>query len=211
MRIQLKDVASVQVGHSLRSRLEPSPNGSVHVIQMKDLRNDSTVDCSNLQRTEIENLKEHHLVLSKDLIFRSRGEIHKAAILEEAPLGQIVAVAPLLRIRVEKPEQILPEFLNWCISQPVAQKFLTSRAAGSSLKMISKEAMEELEIPLPELRTQQEIVELAALAHREQKLLKVIAQKRDQYISTTLMEIANTERTQSTRFEIMRKRRQPDA
>ncbi|MCW7754240.1 restriction endonuclease subunit S [Desulfobotulus sp. H1] len=185
----IKQLASVQMGYSFRSRLEASENGIVAVIQMKDLLDDNTVSCGDLVKIDMDVVKTHHLARKGDLIFRSRGLVTTSAILLEDPDKAVVA-APLLRIRVNRPEKVLPEYLNWYISQRDAQIFLTSRAKGTVQKMISKQAIEDLEVALPTLEKQKNIVELACLLAREQTLLHRLAEKREQYISRLLMQFA---------------------
>ncbi len=187
--MKIKALATIRMGCSFRTRLETSEDGKIAVIQMKDLLGNNTVGCGALIKINMETVKEHHLAQKGDLIFRSRGHASTAAILLENP-GKAVVAAPLLRIRVTKPDRILPEYLNWYISQRDAQIFLTSRARGTTQKMISKQAIEELEIALPDLEKQKNIVELASLVAREQTLLHTLADKRGQYIATILMQYA---------------------
>jgi len=189
MKMKIKKLATVQMGYSFRSRLEAFEGGGVAVIQMKDLLDDNTVGCDDLVRINMEAMKDHHLAQRGDLVFRSRGHVTTAAVLLEDP-GKAVVAAPLLRIRVTKPDKILPEYLNWYISQRDAQIFLTSRAKGTVQKMISKQAIEDLEVALPSLEEQRSIVELALLSAREQTLLHTLADKRGHYISTVLMQTA---------------------
>ena len=190
MKMKIKKLATVQMGYSFRSRLEASGGGEVAVIQMKDLLDDNTVGCDDLVKIDLDAVKEHHLAQRGDLVFRSRGSLTTAAVLLEDP-GKAVVAAPLLRIRVTKPDKVFPEYLNWYISQRDAQIFLTSRAKGTVQKMISKQAIEDLEVALPNLENQKQIVELAMLAAREQSLLQKLADKREQYISTVLMQFVN--------------------
>ncbi len=180
------------MGYSFRSRLETSEGGGIAVIQMKDLLDNNTVGCDGLVRINMEAMKEHHLTQRGDLVFRSRGSLTTAAVLLEDP-GKAVVAAPLLRIRVTKKDLVLPEYLNWYISQRDAQIFLTSRAKGTVQKMISKKAIEDLEVALPSLEKQKNIVELAMLIAREKALLHTMADKREQYISTVLMQFAKRE------------------
>ena len=192
MKAKIKKIATVQMGYSFRSRLEVSKGGDVAVIQMKDLRPDNTVHCDELRKTDMETVKNHHIVQKGDLVFRSRGHITTSAVLLEDP-GKAVVAAPLLRIRISEPDKILPEYLNWYISQRDAQAFLTSRAKGTVQKMISKQTIEDLEIPLPSLEKQKKIVELALLSNREQAILNTLAEKRERYISTVLLHNAKGE------------------
>jgi len=192
MKLKIKQLATVRMGYSFRSRLEASRCGEVAVIQMKDLLQDNTVGCKKLVKIEMETVKEHHLAQKGDLVFRSRGQITTAAILLEDP-GKAVVAAPLLRIRITKSDKILPEYLNWYIGQRDAQIFLASRAKGTVQKMISKQAIEDLEVYLPTLEQQKNIVELAKLSARERTILNTLSEKRDQYISTVLIQFAKGE------------------
>ncbi|KUL33076.1 restriction endonuclease subunit S [Chlorobium limicola] len=192
MEVGIKNIANVQVGYSFRSRLEASKGGGIAVIQMKDLLDNNTVGCDELIMIDMDKVKDHHLVRKGDLVFRSRGLVSNAAILLENP-GMAVVAAPLLRIRVTKPDRVLPEYLNWYLSQREAQIFLTSRAIGTTQKMISKEVLEDLRVVLPPMEKQKKIVELASLAAREQTLSSLLAEKRKQYISMALTRFAKGE------------------
>ncbi len=188
----LKDIATIQTGYTFRSRPEASEGGEVAVIQMKDLLEDNTVSCDDLLRVDMRVVKDHHLVKEGDLIFRSRGSLSTSAILLNNP-GKAVVAAPLLKIVVNNHNKILPEYLNWFISQKDAQSFLTSRAGGTIQKMISKQALEELEVVFPNIEQQKSIVKLAILSAQEKELLHTLADKREQYISTVLIQFAKGE------------------
>lgn len=189
MKKAIKHIATVQMGYSFRSRLEASADGKVSVIQMKDLQDDNVVSCHELVKIDLDDVKEHHIARKNDLVFRSRGLVTTSAMLHEDP-GKAVIAAPLLRIRITMPDKVLPEYLNWYISQREAQIYLTSRAKGTVQKMISKQAIEEMEVTLPTLEKQKSIAALAKLSAREQTLLKLLADKREQYVSAILMQMA---------------------
>lgn len=191
MKVKLEKIATVQTGYSFRSRLESLASGAVAVIQMKDLTSANHVCCDELVRVDMEMPKEHHLVRPGDLVFRSRGLTSNSALLMDDP-GAAVLAAPLLRIRVTNAA-LLPEYLNWTISQLPAQSYLASCAEGTALKMISKQSLENLEIFIPSLVRQQFVVEMAALAAKEERILKTLTEKRQQYISATLVQLAQGE------------------
>ncbi|CAH2029875.1 hypothetical protein [Trichlorobacter ammonificans] len=191
MKTVLKNITSIQAGYSFRSRLESTENGSLAVIQMKDLTSANLVCCDELARVNIETPKAHHLVRPGDLIFRSRGLTSNSALLTTDP-GDAVLAAPLLRIRITS-KQVLPEYLNWYISQPPAQSYLASCAEGTALKMISKQSLQNLEVFVPSIARQRLVVEMALLAVEEQRILKTLAEKRNHYISSTLLQLAQGE------------------
>ncbi len=176
------------MGYSFRVRLKSMGFGAVAVIQMKDLTNENIVDCRALARVDIARPKKHHLVKPRDLIFRSRGLSSTSAILMEDP-GTAIVAAPLLLIRVTD-QTILPEYLNWYISQPPAQLFFKSHAKGTAQKMISKETLDGLDVFVPPLEQQKTIVEIFALAEQERCILGSLAERRHQFISTQLIRLA---------------------
>jgi restriction endonuclease S subunit len=185
MKVLLKDIATIQMGYSFRSRIQSMDSGTVAVIQMKDLTDENTVNCDSLTYIDIGKFNDSHYVKKGDLIFRSRGLSATAAIVADDP-GIAVLSSPLFKIRLTRPD-VLPEYLNWFISQLPAQIFLASHAKGTTQQMISKEALEQLEVLLPPLDKQKSIVALASLADDEQRIMKQLAIKRKQYISATLI------------------------
>jgi restriction endonuclease S subunit len=186
MKVKLKKIATVQMGYSFRSRLEFMGAGELAVIQMKDLLDENIVDSRNFTKIDMKAVKDHHLAQKGDLVFRSRGLVNTSAIIVDDP-GNAVVAAPLLRIRITKPDLILPEYLNRYISQRDAQVFFNSSAKGTVQKMISKQAIEDLDISLPSLEKQKAVLDMVALTTREQTLLRTLAEKRAQYISSILM------------------------
>lgn len=100
-----------------------------------------------------------------------------------------VLAAPLLRIRIVG-DHVLAVYLNWFINQPTAQAYLASHARGTSVSMINKQALEEMEIAVPPLERQKKIVELAELTATEQQLLRRLAEKRNWYMKRLLMQLA---------------------
>ena len=190
MKVALQKIASIQIGYSFRGRLDAASTGSVAVIQMKDLVDDQ-VDLGGLLRVDMGLPKIHHLVRVGDLVFRSRGVTSTCAILLGDP-GETIVAAPLFRIRVND-DLVLPKYLNWYINQPQTQAYLSSHAKGTAQKMISKDVLENMEIAIPPIERQREIVELAALAEIEQNLMQKLADKRKQYLSALLLKMAEGE------------------
>ena len=178
---QLKDIARVQMGVPFRSRVEPEAEG-VAVIQMRDLTEDNRLDnYHNLITTVMSGLSDSHLVKHNDLIFRSRGKTTTATIID-VEIGLAVVAAPLLRVRVTSTH-VLPAYLCWFVNQSSAQAFLHSRATGTAMTLIGKSALDDLQVPLPDLETQERIVALADLSNQEQKLMRELAAKKEKLVS----------------------------
>jgi len=178
----------VDLGYPFRARLEVVPNGNVAVVQMKDIDEQSRLDAGDLAPVYLPAVKDVHRVEKGDVLFRPRGRVNTATLVKEE-LGNVVAAAPLLRIRA-KEGRVLSEYLAWYINQPQAQNYLTRQVAGTITKMINKKAVEDMEIELPPIKQQEQIVAIARLAEREQELLAQLAEKRKSYVNTILMQLA---------------------
>lgn len=179
----LGDLASVQVGHTFRSGVEPDPNGDVCVIQLKDVPEDTLQARGSLTRIAFGSVREAHRVLPGDLLFRSRGTRPCCALVSDIPPDTMLA-APLFRIRVAS-NKVDPTYLCWFINAH-GRVHLESRAAGSALKMIGIGDLKELPVILPTLERQRQMAELVQLARRETQILHDISTKRSNLVATSL-------------------------
>ncbi len=187
---KLGQVASIRMGFPFRSRLEHDAAGAIAVVQMKDIDDANLLHVEDAVRVDLADIKEHHLIREGDLVFRSRGRTNSVALVS-ADVGPAVLAAPMLLIR---PVDVLPAYLLWYINLPATQATLAAQAEGTSVRMISKAALEALEMPVPSWRQQQLIVEAANLATTEQRLMDQIAQERKRLADGVLLRYARNTR-----------------
>ena len=163
---------------------------------MKDLTEDNQLETADLVSVHLPDVKNHHLVRASDIVFRSRGKTTTTAVVDQE-IGKAVIASPLIRIRV-KSHNILASYLSWFINQSSAQAYFASHAKGTAVKMISKHAIENLDVPVPPLECQQKIVDIANLSAKEGRLLTALAKKRRQYAEGVLMKLAQSEAQEKT-------------
>ncbi|MBL8484119.1 MAG: restriction endonuclease subunit S [Rhodocyclaceae bacterium] len=187
---RLGQVASIRMGFPFRSRLEHDAAGAIAVVQMKDIDDANLLHVEDAVRVDLADIKEHHRIREGDLVFRSRGRTNSVALVS-ADVGPAVLAAPMLLIR---PVEVLPAYLLWYINLPATQAALAAQAEGTSVRMISKAALEALELPVPSLRKQRLIVEAADLATAEQRLLDRITQERKRLADGVLLRYARNTR-----------------
>ena len=185
--LALRKLVDIQMGHSFRAGLEPDPVGAVGIIQMKDLGDDDLVDLASLVRVAMD-VRPGGQVREGDIIFRSRGARFTCAIVAGDP-GCAVVAAPLLRLRVTDP-RLLPAYLSWFINHPPAQEHFARHAEGSNVKMISRSVLEDLDVEVPSIERQRNIVELASLSARQRMLSADIDGLRSRLLSDVLMNYA---------------------
>lgn len=187
--MRLAAVCDVHSGYTARGRLEPQLEGGVPALQLRDVSTDSEALPPSFQRYELGKLAEHYFVRGGEVVFRSRGEPNAAVAIRDTLPEPIVVIVPLVIIRPDR-NKLLPEYLAWAINQPDAQRRLGTEAQGTSLRMIPMTVLENLVIPVPDLRTQSRIVELAALARHEGRLLHQLATRREDLVTSILGEAA---------------------
>lgn len=174
------------MGYPFRSRLEHEPTGDVGVVQMKDIDGDDIQCLDDVTRVSLPDGKAHHLIQEGDLIFRSRGRSNSVALVG-ANIGKAVLAAPMLLIR---SGDVLPAYLMWFINLPSTQATLAALSEGTSVRMISKEAIQDLDVVVPSIHRQKLIVEIAALEQQEEALLAAIAAQRKRLINGVLTRYA---------------------
>ena len=192
MNKKLNEIATIQMGFSFRSKLNQNEKGNVSIIQMKDFADGNLINCDYLLKIKDSKIKDSHLVKDKDIIFKSRGLSIESAIALNIS-GKVIVAAPLFRIRVNDANNILPEYLNWYISQGNAQSFFRRMTEGSALKMVNKKSLGDLEVEIPSLEKQKQIIELSTLANKEDAIMKELLNKKKKYISKILLNYATGE------------------
>lgn len=164
------------MGYSFRGRLESDPAGEVAVVQMKDIDEANTLHSEGLLQIHLPNLSDRHLVRPGDLLFRSRGGSYGAALVAK-DFAHAVLAAPMLLVRPTS-SRLNSAYLHWLLNHPDTRTTLATFEVGTSVKMISKAALEQLEVPLPSLEVQQRIVAIAQLAAHESLLLEQLKTRR---------------------------------
>jgi hypothetical protein len=184
-RYRLADISDTQTGLTVRDRLTSTDFGGVPAIQLRDLASDGRVNLTSLDRYPLAGVASKFLVGPGDVVFRSRGNRNTATLIDDRLNEPAVALLPIVIIRSRR-ELVEPAFLAWAINQQPSQRQLDGKARGTSMRMILKGDLDNLEIDIPDLSTQRRIVELAGLAEREHELAMLVADKRKLLIAMNL-------------------------
>jgi hypothetical protein len=185
----LAAICSIQSGFTARGRLEPSEHGNVLALQLRDILPTDKIEADNLTRIHLNSALDKYLVRSGDVVFRSRGERTTAAVVDASFSGEALAVLPLMILR-PNTNLLSGAYLAWAINQEPAQRYFLEMSQGTNLRMVSRAALEELEVAVPELDVQAQILRIDALAERERELAEQLTLKRHELIHRVLVERA---------------------
>ncbi|MEN9864654.1 MAG: hypothetical protein RL748_244 [Pseudomonadota bacterium] len=184
------------MGYTYRGSLKDCTEGNTAIIQMKDASAAGVEQVDQFARAQLADFKAHYLLRPGDLIFRSRGLTNTCALITK-PLARTICIAPLMFIRVNRPDLISPAYLHWYINLPDTQQTIATFARGEVVRMISTTAMGTLEVLLPPLVRQQEIIAVTETARQIAALEAELIVKRKQYSEQALLRYARGETLQA--------------
>lgn len=182
LRRILSEIAEVVSGVYLQAE----PYGNISYLQIKDLLSESPEKTAS--KVTLSPKNERYLLAKGDLLFAGKGTTYLCKVFDlDIPA---IASTTLYIIRLTSKD-ILPDYLCWYLNQPSIMAVMKAQQVGTGTPLIHKQVVENLEIPIPDLNTQQRIVELAKLQTREKELYQALAEKRELITSQIIMNILN--------------------
>lgn len=186
--VQLKSIGEIRSGFQFRGAVRPDPNGTVSLIQVKDIDDEHQLVTDDLITIRFDKDLEAYRVTQGDVLFLSRGH-HLCATPINEPLESTIATSYFYVLRPD-PLKVLPEYLAWYLNQRPFQERMKLFVQGSVTPMISRRDFEKLKIEIPSVQTQRSIVDLDNLARRERALLSRLMAKRAELVRGISMKLA---------------------
>lgn len=189
MKARLSEIVEIKSGYLFKSRIINDPCGQVRVIQLKDIDDNGAIYMNKLLTVSDKEVKGADFLRKGDIIFKSKSARYTAAVFNDDSNNAIITVHFfLLRL---KTDQILPAYLAWYINQKPAQRYFKTKAGGTRIPIVTKKILEELEVSIPSLPTQEKIVAVNNLFIKEKKLLTELKEKREILVNTSLLNVIN--------------------
>ncbi len=179
MKKLLKDISAIQTGALAKTVSQ----GEIVYLQAKHFDENGVLNQSLHPDLMQDEISERHLLRQGDVLFAAKGSKNFATVYSIKNQPAVASTSFfVIRVHEDFMERILPQFLVWAINHPVAQKYLKSKAIGSSIVSISKMVLENLEISVPDLQKQKAILKIAELRNTEKKLRQQIELLREKQI-----------------------------
>ncbi len=177
---KLQNICTIQLGYQFRKYLEHDINGTISVIQMKDIK-ECTLNSTKLLKVNLDNTKADFYVNKGMILFMPRGFNNDAIFIKE-DLKNTIASSQfyILKLTID---DVLPEYITWYLNQKPAQKYFKNNREGTSLLIVNIGQLKELEVKIPSLKIQESIVMADNMIQKEKKLYQEIVNKR--YILTS--------------------------
>ena len=190
MVLKIADIASIFTGHQSRKAIEDEPLGTHHLLQIRDFDRDRTrLNLEGMIRFSPASLSGDKPLRKSDVVFLSRGQKNFAFALPEMP-SPTLASAYFFILRPK--EGVSGAYLAWYLNQPMAQQhFKRLATTGAHMPVVTRDVIESLKVPRPDLPTQERIVALDALAQRQSQLLSELADKKRAMVNALCRRAAN--------------------
>lgn len=193
MKKRINEIADVQTGFQFRQKLEADPGGTHWVVQAKDIDADQgrRLDTADLWKVVPPRNADKDLLQEGDVLYLAKGRRNYATPVESVQ-GASIAAAYFFVLRLHS-EDIRPDYLAWYINQPPARSYLADFFRGTGIPFIRMDDFTALEVCIPPLSVQKQIVALHELSLRESSLLRQLETKRSQLIRGVCLAAARTD------------------
>lgn len=161
MKARLGDLAEINTGYPFRKGISTVKNGAYVVVHPRDLQANGTIQYSSARVNPAPEPKESHLLKKGDVLFLSK--MNPRAIYVEEEVQNAVPTTSFFIMRPNRNE-LYPGFLAWYLNQPETQKTLRRAGQGSSIINVPKKFLVDIELTLPDHKTQKAIAELYKLS-----------------------------------------------
>jgi len=159
------------MGATLRGRdaTRPVPSGSYRLIRIGDISQDGTLLRDDFLHVEPgQSVSGDQILRSGDVLFPNRG-IRTTAFVYRLDGPRTIVGAQFFVLRTDSG-RALPEYLAWFLRTEEIANYFASRRKGTYVQIIERKDIADLEIPLPSLKVQHNIVVTAELAVTERNI-----------------------------------------
>lgn len=161
--IQIGDVCEVRMGHAFRTSLEHVPDGSIAVIQPKNISSTGLLTFGEDEpwRTDV---SASTFLEDGDVLLVNRGRFAAAVFRMHAGENYIVPSSVLVLTLTS--QALLPEYLALYLNSPGGQKLFRRHAETSTVPFIRGRNLARAKIPIPGLDRQRALTEWEAVSRR---------------------------------------------
>lgn len=170
-RVAITELSNIEYGRSIRSGVVESKESDIALVMMRDA---DGIDYESLTHVELSGIKEPNFLAKNDILVLSRSSFNRALLID-SKVDEIdfkLIAAPCYFIVRADQKQIFPAYLAWWLNQAEAQEYLQSQTTGGKAKVLTRTALESLEVVLPSMKEQQEIVKTIMEVNEKTKALE---------------------------------------
>ena len=179
-RVRLGDVATVRCGLVLSRKQSPTPTDARYrLLNLRSINADGSVEMAMLDEYyAVESLSSEYLSQVGDIIVRLTAPY--TAILVDDAIAEMVVSSNFVIIR-PNPRQLISGYLAWLLNTRKAKRVIFENTSSNMLGAINPKYFACMEVALPSIDRQSAIADLNALALKEGRLLRRLADEKKRY------------------------------
>lgn len=179
-RVRLGDVATVRCGLVLSRKQSPTPTDARYrLLNLRSINADGCVEMTMLDEYyAVERLSSEYLSQVGDVIVRLTAP-YTAILVDDETAGMVVS-SNFVIIR-PNPRQLISGYLAWLLNTRKAKHVIFENTSSNMLGAINPRYFACMEVVLPSIDRQFAIADLNALALKEGRLLRQLADEKKRY------------------------------
>ena len=188
--MKLGEIASVRSGLVLSRKLaRENPVQRYRLLNLRSITPEGYIDMNETDVFDAkETLPREYLSQVGDIVIRLSAP-YTAVLIDEESEGMVVS-SNFVIVRTD-PQELLPEFLYWLLNTSEVKHRMFENSSSNMLGAVKPKFFADYEItPLP-IPEQQKIAAINALAKAESKLLRQLANAKEQYYEAILRNTFN--------------------
>ena len=188
--MKLGEIASVRSGLVLSRKLaRENPVQRYRLLNLRSITPEGYIDLKEADVFDAkETLPREYLSQVGDIVIRLSAP-YTAVLIDEESEGMVVS-SNFVIVRTD-PQELLPEFLYWLLNTSEVKHRMFENSSSNMLGAVKPKFFADYEItPLP-IPEQQKIAAINSLAKAESKLLRQLANAKEQYYEAILRNTYN--------------------
>lgn len=183
MKVAIKDIASVQTGYFAK----PIAKGEVVYLQSRHFNETGLLLDKLKPNLSAFDIPQNHILQANDILFAAKGSKNFAAVYEKHNLPAVASSSFfVIRLNVNT---IVPKFISWFLNHPETQAILKTKARGTSIPSITKNALCNMDIYIPSIENQKTILIISDLYQKEKQLKQQIEILRENQIQQQIFKL----------------------
>ena len=187
MKKRMSQIAEIKSGYLFKEGIKSDKEGNVSVVQLKDVNDRGVLKPHDLQRISLDKIDSGNFLAVGDILLKAKTNKPVSAVVKEQ-LPSTIATAHYFVISIKKSD-VLPGYLAWYLNQRPAQIYFDRNAGGTRIQVINKQLLSELEVVVPDLKTQEKIEKIYELHQKEQDLVEAIKERKHALILSQLLSV----------------------
>jgi restriction endonuclease S subunit len=169
----LQQICNIRIGHAFRGHIASTENGSLAVIQPKNISAEGTLDASKVEFIDSSTPKPSQRLKDGDILFVSRGRL-AATVYHDELAAHCIASGALFVLTMLPTAPVNAEFIALYLNSKEGKTAISRLNAHTTASFLNRSNLGQLEIPIPTAPIQQTLV---ALNQKKKRYLDLTARK----------------------------------